>query len=113
MDRFIIRWPLVIAVVFLLAVAFGVCVVSSRQELEAVQQQAQASGQELQMVQEKINSLNLQLRQVGSSSYIENAARKYYSYQKADELRFEIENPECLKGYTEEEMKLRMAELLE
>lgn len=113
MDRLIVRWPLVIAVLLVLAVAFGVCVASSRQELAAMEQAAQQASQQLMLTQEKITELKLQLRQVGSSSFIENAARKYYSYQLADELRFEITNPEYLKGYTREEMQLRMEELLE
>lgn len=112
MDRFVIRWPVVIAAAVALMVAFGVVVISGERELGALQQQAVSSHQDLILAQETITALNLELKQVGSNSYVENAARKYYSYLKPGELRFEISNPDCLKGYTEQEMQLRVSELL-
>lgn len=112
MDRFVIRWPVVIAAAVALVVAFGVVVISGERELGALQQQAVSSHQDLILAQETITALNLELKQVGSNSYVENAARKYYSYLKPGELRFEISNPDCLKGYTEQEMQLRVSELL-
>lgn len=112
MDRFVISWPVVIAVAVVLAVAFGVVVISGERELGVLEAQAVSAHQDLILAQETITALNLELKQVGSSSYVENAARKYYSYLKPGELRFEISNPDCLKGYTEQEMQLRVAELL-
>ncbi len=112
MDRFVIRWPVIIVAAVLLAVGFGAVVVSGEKQLDALEKQAVESHQELILAQETITMLNLELKQVGSNSYIENAARKYYSYLKPGELRFEISNPDCLKGYTEQEMQLRVAELL-
>lgn len=112
MDKKVIGWPKVIAAAVLLVIAFFVVVLQGEQNLRALEEQADASHRDLIMAQEVMAGLNLELKQVGSTSYIENAARKYYSYLKPGELRFEISNPDCLKGYTEQEMQLRVAELL-
>jgi len=112
MDRKLIGWPVVIVVAVVLVVAFGAVIISGERELGALQAQAVTSHQDLILAQSAITELNVELKQVGSTSYVENAARKYYSYLKPGELRFEISNPDCLKGYTEQEMQLRVAELL-
>ena len=49
---------------------------------------------------------------MGSSSYIESRARTDYAFLKPGEIRFEVVNPDALEGYTEEEMKILMQELV-
>ena len=56
--------------------------------------------------------LTTELAQVGSSSYIESRARTDYAFLKPGEIRFEVVNPDALEGYTEEEMKILMQELV-
>lgn len=112
MDRFVIRWPWVIAMLVTLSTVFVLCIMISQQNLEAIEAQEEASYRELLLAQDVITDLNLQLKQVGSNSYIENAARQHYDYLMPGELRFEISNPGRLDGYTEEEFQMRMEELL-
>ena len=55
--------------------------------------------------------LLLQLQRVGSEGYVENAAREEYGFIKQGEIVFAFENPDALKGYTEEEYQIIMDEM--
>lgn len=55
--------------------------------------------------------LLLQLQRVGSEGYVENEAREKYKYIRDGEIIFAFENPELLKGYTEEEYQIIMDEM--
>ena len=52
-----------------------------------------------------------ELARVGSEGYVENAAREEYGFIKQGEIVFAFENPDALKGYTEEEYQIIMDEM--
>ena len=55
--------------------------------------------------------LQLELQRVGSEGYVENAARENYGFIRNGEIVFAFENPELLRGYTEEEYQTIMDEM--
>lgn len=48
---------------------------------------------------------------MGSEGYVENAARENYGFIRNGEIVFAFENPELLRGYTEEEYQTIMDEM--
>ncbi len=109
-ERGVLRWRVLIPALLVMALLFwwimrGV----TRDRLTAGDYQAQAEH-ELLLAQEEYDALCAELKQVGSSSYIENVARKDFSFLKKGELRFEITNPEDLSGYTYEEIAILQQE---
>ena len=61
--------------------------------------------------EQKNSELSKKIDAVGSMGQIESAARSELMYRKPEEVSFEVENPELLDSYTEEEWKLLMAEM--
>ena len=57
-------------------------------------------------------ALQRDIQNVGSMGYIEVHARSDHGYLKPGELRFKIENPDLLKGYTDEEWQYIMNEMV-
>ena len=55
--------------------------------------------------------LQLQLQRVGSEGYVENEAREKYDFIRQGEIIFAFDNPELLRGYTEEEYQIIMDEM--
>ena len=55
--------------------------------------------------------LLLQLQRVGSEGYVENEAREKYEFIRQGEIVFAFENPDVLKGYTQEEYQIIMDEM--
>ena len=75
-------------------------------------------GMALASLQLKVNvmemnyaDLQLELQRVGSEGYVENAARENYGFIRNGEIVFAFENPELLRGYTEEEYQTIMDEM--
>ena len=50
-------------------------------------------------------------QRVGSDGDVENAARENYGFIRNGEIVFAFENPELLRGYTEEEYQTIMDEM--
>ena len=82
---------------------------TSRSEAQAQEAALQATFARLQKSQLELTT---ELAQVGSSSYIESRARTDYAFLKPGEIRFEVVNPDALEGYTENELKILMQELV-
>lgn len=111
MDRVVVSWRAMalfcVAIVAVFAFAFH----SNQRDMETARQQEAALQQTLARLQNDQLELTDQLKQVGTSSYIEARAREDYAFLKPDELRFEIINPEVLEGYTKEELQILMDEM--
>ena len=109
MDRIVIRWRAMAVVCAVLVAAFGW---RNQQDLAAAQAQEASLQATFARLQKSQLELTTELAQVGSSSYIESRARTDYAFLKPGEIRFEVVNPDALEGYTEEEMKILMQELV-
>ena len=110
-QRGVLRWRYLIIALMVILLLFSLAMHSIRQDRAAALDQQVQVSRELILAQEAYNALTAELKQVGSSSYIENVARQYYSFLKPGELRFEISNPDDLNGYTDEEMKILQQEI--
>ena len=109
-QRGILRWRYLFVMLFLLCLAFFLVMRGVNSDRAGMEDARAQASRELVLTQDEYNALSAELAQVGSSSYIENVARQYYSFLKPGELRFEISNPEDLNGYTDEEMKILQQE---
>lgn len=112
MDRVTIQWRFFIIVCVVVLGLFGWGFWRNHVD----RQNATASESTLQtkltqLHNEDVN-LNAELQLIGTTSYIENRAREDYAFLKPGEMRFEIVNPECLKGYTESEWLILTQELV-
>ena len=85
---------------------------STQDDVAAAQAQEASLQAAFARLQKSQLELTTELAQVGSSSYIESRARTDYAFLKPGEIRFEVVNPDALEGYTEEEMKILMQELV-
>lgn len=112
MDRVIIRWQALVLVCAVIVGAFVWAFSVNRQDLRETESREAMLQRSLTRLQAEQISLTAELRQIGSSSYIENRARTDYAFLKPGELRFEIVNPEALEGYTAEEMQILMEEMV-
>ena len=111
MDRRVISWKAMVLFCVLIVAAFGFVFHSNAVDMQTAQEQEAALQQTLTRLQNDQLELTGQIRQVGTSSYIETRAREDYAFLKPGELRFEIVNPEVLEGYTREELQILMDEM--
>ena len=111
MDRVIISWRAMAVFCALIVAAFGFAFWNNRQAYDQAAAQETALQQTLTRLQNDQLSLTGQIKEIGTSSYIESKARSDYAFLKPGELRFEIVNPEVLEGYTRDEMKIVMDEM--
>ena len=109
-KRGVLRWRYLIIALIVILLLFSLVMHGIRRDRAAALDQRAQVSRELILAQDAYNALTVELQQVGSSSYIENVARQYYSFLKPGELRFEISNPEDLNGYTYEEMQILQQE---
>ena len=111
MRTYQFSWVMILIVLSVLIVLFVFGMARNRQDL----QEKIVKENTLQIVlsqKEQANSvLSDKISSVGSKSQIESIARSEYAYLKKGEVRFEIENPEALDSYTEEEWKRLMADM--
>ena len=112
MDRIVIRWRAMAVVCAVLVAAFGWAFWRNAQDLADVQARESSLQATFARLQKSQLELTTELAQVGSSSYIESRARTDYAFLKPGEIRFEVVNPGALEGYTEEELRILMQELV-
>ena len=112
MERVVVRWQALALVCVVILALFGWAFWRNKQDLQEVNNQQAALQRTLTRLQNDQLALTSELSQVGTTSYIENRARTDYSFLKPGELRFEIVNPECLEGYTKEELRILMQEMV-
>ena len=109
-HRGVLRWRYLVIALLVILIAFFWVMRGMRQEMDQTRDAYAQVSKELVLAKSDYDALYAKLQQVGSSSYIENVARQYYSFLKPGELRFEISNPEDLNGYTEDEIRILQQE---
>lgn len=112
MNRMVIRWQALVLVCVVIVALFGWTFWRNSQDLQAEKDRQATLQRTLTHLQNDQITLSNQLAQIGTSSYIEHRAREDYSFLKPGELRFEIVNQDCLEGYTEDELRILMQELV-
>lgn len=110
-DRRYISWGgMALGVVLLLAL-FGVSMHWVRGDIKALQAQDTTLQLTVSVMEMDYADLQLDLQRVGSEGYVENIARNELDFIRQGEIVFAFEDPELLKGYTEEEYQIIMDEL--
>ena len=112
MDRVIIRWQALALVCAVIIGAFVWAFAVNRRDLQDTETREAMLQRSLSRLQQEQLNLTAELKQIGSTSYIENRARTDYAFLKPGELRFEVVNAEALEAYTAEEMQILMEEMM-
>ncbi|MBR4081385.1 MAG: septum formation initiator family protein [Clostridia bacterium] len=110
-DRRFISWKGMALGALLLIVLFCVALHWVRSNIDSLQTRDTTLQQTVNVMEMDYADLLLQLQRVGSEGYVENAARETYGYIRKGEIVFRFENPELLKGYTQEEYQIIMDEM--
>lgn len=110
-DRRYISWGGIALGAVLLLVLFGVSMHWVRGELRQLQARDNTLQLQVNTKEMEYANLLLDLQRVGSDGYVENIARNVLFYIREGEIVFAFEDPELLKGYTEEEYQIIMDEL--
>ncbi|MBQ8653823.1 MAG: septum formation initiator family protein [Clostridia bacterium] len=111
MDRVVISWKAMILFCVLIVGVFAFLFHTNSADMDTALQQEAVLQQTLTRLQNDQIALTGQIKQIGTSSYIEARAREDYAFLKPGELRFEIVNPEVLEGYTRDELQILMDEM--
>lgn len=110
-DRQYISWRSMALGSVLLAAVFLFALQWIHADTKKLQAQDTTLQYTLSVMEMDYADLLLQLQRVGSDGYVENEAREKLKYIRDGEIIFAFENPELLKGYTEEEYQIIMNEL--
>lgn len=104
-------WTFMIIMAMLMIILFSGAMLWVNADIEKLQ----ARDEELRLSNQKKNidyeDLVLQLNRMGSDGYVENEAREKYDFIREGEIVFAFEDPEALKGYTQEEYQIIMDEM--
>lgn len=112
MNRAVIRWRAMALVCVVILALFGWAFWRNSQDLQTENSRQASLQRTLTRLQNDKIALTDELAQIGTSSYVEHRAREDYAFLKPGELRFEIVDPDCLEGYTEDELRILMQELV-
>ncbi len=110
-DRRYLSWRFMALMGILLVLGFCAAmhwVRADIRELEAAKTTLQLRVNIMDM---ELADLQDQLKRMGSDGYVENEARENYGFIREGEIIFAFEDPDVLKGYTEEEYRIIMEEL--
>lgn len=110
-GRKYISWRGMALIAVAMLLLFGVGMHFLRSDLEKLQAQDEALKAQVTLLLADLDDLQTQLQRVGTDGYVENAARETYGYIRQGEIIFAFENPELLKGYTEEEYQIILEEM--
>ncbi len=105
LNSYQIKWRFLLTVVGVLLIAFFFGVSRNASDLEEMRIKEETLQSSLSQKEMEKIALQQKMDAVGSNSYIESHARTEYGYLKTGEIRFEVQNPEALDRYTEEEWK--------
>ncbi len=109
-DRHYISWPLMVISAVLLLTLFVSAMVWLRKDTAALQAQDNTLQLQVSVLEMSYADLQAQLKRVGSEGYVENAAREQ-GFIRRGEIVFAFEDPDMLRGYTEEEYRIIMDEM--
>ena len=110
-DRRYISWRGMALAFVLLVILFCAALYWVRADIARHRAQDTTLQLKVNVMEMNYADLQLQLQRVGSEGYVENEARENYGYIRNGEIVFKFEDPELLKGYTEEEYQIIMDEL--
>ncbi len=110
-DRSYIGWPLMALIGVLLVILFAVLMHWVRSDMAALQAQDTTLQLKVNVMEMDFADLQQQLKRVGSEGYVENEAREHYGFIRKGEIVFAFEDPDLLRGYTEEEYQIIMDEM--
>ena len=110
-DRRYISWRGMALGAVLLVILFFVALHWVHADIERLQAQDTTLQLRVNVMEMDYASLQLELQRVGSEGYVENEARENYGFIRDGEIIFAFENPDMLKGYTEEEYQIIMDEM--
>ena len=110
-DRRYISWGGMALGAVLLLVIFGISMYWVRADIKRLEAQDTTLQLTLNLMELDYADLKLDLERVGSDGYVENIARNEFDFIRQGEIVFVFENPDLLKGYTEEEYQVIMNEL--
>lgn len=110
-DRRYISWRGMALAATLLVVLFGASMHMLRKDITRLQTQDTTLQYQVSILEMDYADLQQELQRVGSEGYVENEARENYGFIRDGEIVFAFENPELLKGYTEEEYQIIMDEM--
>ena len=110
-DRRYIRWQGMALGCVALVILFCVSMHWVRTDIARLQTQDTTLQYSVGVMEMEYADLLLQLQRVGSEGYVENEAREKYEFIRQGEIVFAFENPDVLKGYTQEEYQIIMDEM--
>ena len=110
-DRQYISWRGMALGAVLLTGAFVAALCWVRADIKNLQAKDTTLQYKVNLMEMDYANLQLELARVGSEGYVENAAREEYGFIKKGEIIFAFEDPDLLKGYTEEEYQIIMDEM--
>ena len=106
-----VRWSLLTLVCAVMLIAFFSYRNWIHEEIGELEQQTAALTVTLSRMRAETTELEEAIERVGTDADIEEKARAQYGFMKDGELRFEVNNPEMLDAYTEEEKLILSQEL--
>lgn len=110
-DRRYISWGGMALGAVLLLVIFAISMHWVRSDIKRLEAQDTTLQLTVNLMELNNADLKLDLERVGSDGYVENIARNEFDYIRQGEIVFVFEDPELLKGYTEEEYQIIMDEM--
>ena len=110
-DRRYISWRGMALGAALLLILFFTALFWVRSDIDRLQAEDTTLQLKVNMLEMDFADLQLALARVGSEGYVENEARENYGFIRNGEIVFAFENPELLRGYTEEEYQTIMDEM--
>ena len=110
-DRHYISWKGMALASLLLTALFCVSLYWVKADIARLQAQDATLQLKVNVMEMNYADLQLELQRVGSEGYVENEARENYGFIRSGEIVFAFENPELLRGYTEEEYQIIMDEM--
>ena len=110
-DRQYFSWKFMAILAVLLVLLFCAALYWVRADIRKLQAQDETLRLSVNVLDMEHANLELELARVGSEGYVENEAREHYGFIREGEIIFVFEDPDVLKGYTEEEYQIIMDEM--
>ncbi len=110
-DRRYISWRGMALMAGLLVILFCVSLYWVKEDIKRLQAQDATLQLKMNVMEMDYADLQLELQRVGSEGYVENEARENYGFIRSGEIVFAFDDPEKLRGYTEEEYQIIMNEM--
>ena len=110
-DRHYFSWRFMTVMAVLMVLLFCAALYWVRTDIQRLQAQENTLTLSVNVMEMTYADLQMQLQRVGSEGYVENEAREKYDFIRQGEIIFAFDNPELLRGYTEEEYQIIMDEM--